>query len=530
MTTPLKIQVALQGGGAKLSPLLAAMEPLQVLHRKNHLNVTRIAGTSAGAIVASLFAADVELSNVRERLKRFNAEHWKKKFPESKLSAAMKLSRGKPLWSDDFFRDELKYFFDGKDVRNVEDTYDKFGTKLLLLATNLRESRPEVYSEGELIPRILDSCGLPFCFRVWNRDQSPVIVDGGICENLPSDLLVVNEEELGPVYAISFPQPDRQSPNNALTFTYALLDTAINHSVARAKDVLGPDNVFHIRTEIGTFDFPYAFSDKSDKEYGRIRQDAENFFSNIGRSQQKVRKTVSGYEWSLQNRSVASLGRVFESHYMDTKIKYSETSLEVHANSLLDPPESDYVVHRTVFRTLDEPVYCLGFSMHAENDLSLDETEFEVFKKTSLEPIATTSLPSVAGMEGPGETLRKRLLVFFLPRLEPNSEEYEVTLKTTVKDFMKPLREEKVDYLSIAPYLTEETVGRLSIVLHLPLAFHDIRMFQQEELGQRMTAGELSTFANLKKFKKYGWTARDLKVADLPPSKMFRVEILPVKK
>src|SRR5687767_2418273 len=66
---PIKIQLALQGGGAKLCGLLAAMDAVQELHRRGIIQVTRIAGTSAGSIAACLFAAGADLGSVRERFK-----------------------------------------------------------------------------------------------------------------------------------------------------------------------------------------------------------------------------------------------------------------------------------------------------------------------------------------------------------------------------------------------------------------------------------------------------------------------------
>ncbi len=204
MPNSLPIQIALQGGGAKLSALLAAMEAVQALHRKKTITVTRVAGTSAGAIVACLFAADVELGRVRERLKRFSSAHWEKLFPKSKSNAAWKLFRGRPLWSDQFFQDELAYFFEAQGVRRLEEIFPKYNVQPILIATNLREADSEVYMEGNLIQKIMDSCALPYCFRVWNRDQSPIIVDGGICENLPSDVLAGKDPEFGQVFGISF--------------------------------------------------------------------------------------------------------------------------------------------------------------------------------------------------------------------------------------------------------------------------------------------------------------------------------------
>jgi len=525
MPDPPSIQIALQGGGAKLSALLAAMEPVQKMHRGGVFKVSRVAGTSAGAIVAALFAADVELGKVRERLKRFDKGRWKKIFSEDKVTALWNLSRGRPLWSDDFFRDELKYFFNQQDVSTLEDTAAKFGIKLLLLATNLREARSEIYSEGELIPKILDSCALPFCFRVWGRDQSPVIVDGGVCENLPAEVLLAKKEEFGPVYGISFREDGRQSPNSALSFTYALLDTAINHSVTRAKAMLGEKNLFQIKTRIRTFDFPFAFSDESDDEYNRIKGESDSFFTNAKQPELTARvKTVSAYEWSQENRTMLSLGKIFESHHMNTRVKYLETSLEVTAGALRTPVEEDYIRHRTVFRTLNDPVYCLGFSVNADHDFSLEGTRFEVFKKDDPKPIETTYLPSIAGDEDEEVRPRKRLLVYFLPPLPADSGEYVFTLKTVIKDFMKPLREDRRDYLSITPYLTDEPINKMSIVLQVPESF-DLRMFHENDLGHRMGIGDLSQFNDLKGFKAFGWMASDITPEALGNDQKFRVEI-----
>src|SRR5687768_14248850 len=64
MTVP--IQLAIQGGGAKITYLIAALEAVQQLQRQGVLRVTRIAGTSAGAIAGALFAAGVDLQRVHD--------------------------------------------------------------------------------------------------------------------------------------------------------------------------------------------------------------------------------------------------------------------------------------------------------------------------------------------------------------------------------------------------------------------------------------------------------------------------------
>jgi predicted acylesterase/phospholipase RssA len=65
---PEKIQLAIQGGGAKIVDIMATIEAIEDLERKNLIKVTKIAGTSAGAIVGSFFAAGISMQSVRENL------------------------------------------------------------------------------------------------------------------------------------------------------------------------------------------------------------------------------------------------------------------------------------------------------------------------------------------------------------------------------------------------------------------------------------------------------------------------------
>ncbi len=53
---PRKVKLALQGGGAKITSILAAMEAVEKLEENGEIEVTEIAGTSAGAIIAVLYA------------------------------------------------------------------------------------------------------------------------------------------------------------------------------------------------------------------------------------------------------------------------------------------------------------------------------------------------------------------------------------------------------------------------------------------------------------------------------------------
>ena len=65
---PFKMQLAIQGGGARLALLMAAASPIQKLIRDEKIELTRVVGTSAGAIVAAFLAADVDIETFREVL------------------------------------------------------------------------------------------------------------------------------------------------------------------------------------------------------------------------------------------------------------------------------------------------------------------------------------------------------------------------------------------------------------------------------------------------------------------------------
>src|SRR5437879_3733318 len=93
------IQLAIQGGGAKIYALMAAMEAVQDLQEKGIIKVTKIAGTSAGAIVGCLFAAGIRMETLRARLRGMSTKEIKRLFPDVGVPGAMlKFTRGQPLW------------------------------------------------------------------------------------------------------------------------------------------------------------------------------------------------------------------------------------------------------------------------------------------------------------------------------------------------------------------------------------------------------------------------------------------------
>ena len=171
---PFRCQIALQGGGAKILALLAAMESVQELQRQGTVKITRVAGTSAGSIVAALFAADIDLGAARQRLIASLTPDLAEAFA---LPGYTKLAwqlgvRSRHLWDEHRLAEILRRLFEPADVSTLNDVQARRGIAVHILASVLSDARKIVYVSGgadpkPLLPALLDSCAIPFCFRIW---------------------------------------------------------------------------------------------------------------------------------------------------------------------------------------------------------------------------------------------------------------------------------------------------------------------------------------------------------------------------
>lgn len=143
------------------------------------------------------------------------------------------------IWSTDPLRRCLQDLF--KLVNVV--TFADLKIPVIVVASDLVNGSKKEFSSGDLVNALLHSSTLPYCFRVWNSggNNNPVFGDGGVCENLPSEILEPFEAQAqGTVVALSFkPEPAQRPPSDIKQFSLALLDTAISNSMSRAKLRLG---------------------------------------------------------------------------------------------------------------------------------------------------------------------------------------------------------------------------------------------------------------------------------------------------
>ncbi|MDD2526216.1 MAG: patatin-like phospholipase family protein [Bacteroidales bacterium] len=154
--------LVLSGGGAKGFAHAGAIQSLE----EHGLQPDIIAGTSAGAIVAALYAAGHTPHKIYEMFqhKEFNM------FAEFTMPIAGFFN---PTRFMDFLHAQLGV-----------DTFEELAIPVYAIATDLDHGKSVVFNSGELTPRLMASCCVPVVFAPIVIDDIHY-VDGGIFRNFP---------------------------------------------------------------------------------------------------------------------------------------------------------------------------------------------------------------------------------------------------------------------------------------------------------------------------------------------------------
>jgi NTE family protein len=173
--------LVLAGGGARAFAHVGVLRELE----DQGLHVDRLAGSSVGAIVAALYAAGRDGAELDETC---YAEFVRRKpFSDWGLPSAS-LARGKRM------HDAVVRNFGGTVIEGLP-------RQLHIASTDLVTRTRQVHRRGAVGRAVTASARLPVLFAPIPDDSGRLLLDGGVLDNLPVDLLTERDE--GPVVAVN---------------------------------------------------------------------------------------------------------------------------------------------------------------------------------------------------------------------------------------------------------------------------------------------------------------------------------------
>jgi predicted acylesterase/phospholipase RssA len=437
---PVKFQLAIQGGGARIAELLVAAEVIQHFETQGRITITKIAGTSAGSIVGALLAIEKResIKKAREYLERHADAIADVIVPpgstDLNVRTVWKLYKNQAICGGASIRQELLKLFQNVFGRQTGFFFKDLDKEMIVIAADVVNRSKHSYSapNENLIEALLNSCAIPLVFRGASEMQSNPYVDGGLCENLPSAELSKDTKSFGEVIALSFPDhADGIAPTKTLRFIYELFSTAINNSVQRATTQLPQNAVLSIPSQRSTLQFKGAFN-------GNVRS-AE--FEVI------VRRTTEWLERNLdakgrppvyRNNEAAEhlMGELYD-WYEATQAKHPRRSIRnvlvVKANSLVQGVNprttADQIQKIYHFAPIEVPMNCMLIGIGIEEQQSFLRHRIKV-RAPDGDEVKTRLVPVIDRIEGDYEGY----LVLFEPALPPMKDE-EIRAKGPYKAF-----------------------------------------------------------------------------------------------
>jgi predicted acylesterase/phospholipase RssA len=523
------VQLAIQGGGAKIFALLAAMEVIQEFEEKKELVVTRIAGTSAGSIVAAMHAAGIKASDIRHRLAdRGVRGRLASLFPRlSWPKAAGLVLFGRPFWNERKIRGLLarELAHAGVSKQTVGGLYRHKGVALIFIAADLTNASAVVYdnSDHPVVDAVLDSCAVPFYLRLHSKDR--VLVDGGICENFPSEYLEGKEAEFGPIMGLGFTEPTRSSPSKLSSFALALVETAMTHSMARARRRLPAWAMHEIQTTIGTFDFQSGLSTGMGSDhYGRVvsetREFLRNYLAHVRRSPAFQPPPGSDDGRRIMERA----HRIYVTQHAPIRFPYDFAAVEIQANTLCIPGEQpwyggpDLFSHRLVFRPGSQPIYCHSLAIAPTVGGTSGTIDWVEPRRWSLFDAAGSSIEVIdIQVMDPQSPSDLRVVLFFIPALTsggPLTPPFTLRFQDHGPSLVPDLLSKGRDILGLHFQRAEGLIPKAHIVLHVPRRLATVFLQQQSgesvAPGRPMTEAELDPYPTPVGFRSLGWCGENI--------------------
>jgi len=175
------VGLVLSGGGTRGIAHIGVLKALE----EYNICPSYIAGTSAGAVVGALYAADYSWQEILDF------------FKTTEIFSINKYAKNKPGFIDtEKFYDQFKTYF-------PQDNFDTLQKQLYITATNLLDGTLKIFNTGELIRPILASSAVPGIFAPI-KIKTGYYTDGGTLNNFPVDLIKMHCDQVIGVYVNPF--------------------------------------------------------------------------------------------------------------------------------------------------------------------------------------------------------------------------------------------------------------------------------------------------------------------------------------
>lgn len=159
-----QVGLVLSGGGVKGAAHVGALKAL----REHNIQPSIVAGTSAGAIVGAMYAANLDEDTMLEY------------FTNTSIFKPINYTWKKPgLINTNALEKVLLEIF-------PENSFEALERPLHIIATDITLARQKVFSRGELVKPLLASACFPVVFSPVEIGES-LYADGGILNNFPTE-------------------------------------------------------------------------------------------------------------------------------------------------------------------------------------------------------------------------------------------------------------------------------------------------------------------------------------------------------
>lgn len=226
-----KVGMALSGGGSKGLAHLGVLKYLEEQNIKPQL----LAGTSAGSMVAALYAAGNSVEKIFEFFSETRPFTWTN--VNLRKSGIIDLDKLYPTFS--------KYIPD--------DSFEALECELKVVGADILNAEEVVFNEGSVIKAIMASSAYPFVFAPVEHEDN-LYVDGGIFNHFPADIIREQCEFLIGVYVSPDKKVERKDVRNMAQVVIRSLD--LQNSKAERKKLEFCDVPLYIEEMVkySTFD------------------------------------------------------------------------------------------------------------------------------------------------------------------------------------------------------------------------------------------------------------------------------------